>query len=75
MIIEKVKMILGRHLGIAPNTIEDDALVLEDLGANSLDVVELAMAIEDELGVVIPDEAVVSLHTVKDIADYIETNM
>lgn len=75
MVIDKVKSILAKHLGINAANIADDALVLEDLGANSLDVVEMAMSIEDELGVCIPDEDVINLRTVKDIADYIENNM
>ncbi len=75
MVIDKVKGILAKHLGINAANIADDALVLEDLGANSLDVVEMAMSIEDELGVCIPDEDVINLRTVKDIADYIENNM
>lgn len=75
MVIDKVKNILAKHLGLKASEIADDALVLEDLGANSLDVVEMAMSIEDELGICIPDEDVINLRTVKDIADYIENNM
>ena len=75
MIIEKIKVILARHLGLDAKDIADDALILEDLGANSLDVVEIAMAVEDELGIVIPDEDIVNLRTIKDVADYIESNM
>lgn len=75
MVIDKVKSILAKHLGLKASEIADDALVLEDLGANSLDVVEMAMTIEDELGICIPDEDVINLRTVKDIADYIENNM
>ena len=75
MVIDKVKSILAKHLALKASEIADDALVLEDLGANSLDVVEMAMSIEDELGICIPDEDVINLRTVKDIADYIENNM
>lgn len=75
MIIEKIKVILARHLGLNVAEIADDALILEDLGANSLDIVEIAMAVEDELGIVIPDEDIVNLRTIKDVANYIESNM
>ena len=75
IIIEKIKVSLARHLGLDAKDIADDVLILEDLGANSLDVVEIAMAVEDELGIVIPDEDIVNLRTIKDVADYIESNM
>ena len=70
--IEKVKELIGKQLRIDPGEIADDAAILEDLGADSLDVVEMLMTLEDEMNVVIPDDAVSGLRTVKDIADYLE---
>ncbi|MBO4453327.1 MAG: acyl carrier protein [Clostridia bacterium] len=72
MTIERIKELIGRQLRIDPDTIADDAAILEDLGADSLDVVEMLMTLEDELGITIPDDDVNGLRTVKDIADYLE---
>ena len=72
--LEKIKELLAKQLRIDINTIEDDANIIEDLGADSLDVVEMLMAIEDNLGVIISDDDAVKLKTVRDVADYIEAN-
>ena len=72
--LEKIKELLAKQLRIDINTIEDDANIIEDLGADSLDVVEMLMAIEDNLGVIISDDDAVKLKTVRDVADYIEEN-
>ena len=70
--IEKVKEYIGKQLRIDPASIADDAAILEDLGADSLDVVELLMTLEDEMGIIIPDEAVSGMRTVRDISEYLE---
>lgn len=72
--IEKVKALLSKQLKIDLDTIEDDANILDDLGADSLDVVEMLMTLEDEFGIVVPDEDVMSLKTVRAVADYIESH-
>lgn len=72
--IEKVKDILAKQLRIEVDTIEDDTNIMEDLGADSLDIVELLMAIEENFGITVPDEDVSSLKTVRDIAEYVEKN-
>ena len=72
--LEKIKELLAKQLRIDINTIEDDANIIEDLGADSLDVVEMLMAIEDNLGVIISDDDAVKLKTVRGVADYIEAN-
>ena len=72
--LEKIKELLAKQLRIDITTIEDDANIIEDLGADSLDVVEMLMAIEDNLGVIISDDDAVKLKTVRDVADYIEAN-
>ena len=72
--LEKIKELLAKQLRIDINTIEDDANIIADLGADSLDVVEMLMAIEDNLGVIISDDDAVKLKTVRDVADYIEAN-
>ena len=66
--------LLAKQLRIDIDTIADDSNIIEDLGADSLDVVEMLMAIEDDLGVIISDDDAVRLKTVRDVADYIEAN-
>lgn len=72
--LEKIKELLAKQLRIDIDTIADDSNIIEDLGADSLDVVEMLMAIEDDLGVIISDDDAVRLKTVCDVADYIEAN-
>ena len=72
--LEKFKELLAKQLRIDIDTIADDSNIIEDLGADSLDVVEMLMAIEDDLGVIISDDDAVRLKTVRDVADYIEAN-
>ena len=72
--LEKIKELLAKQLRIDIDTIADDSNIIEDLGADSLDVVEMLMAIEDDLGVIISDADAVRLKTVRDVADYIEAN-
>ena len=72
--VDKIKEILAKQLGIEADAVEDESNIMKDLGADSLDVVELLMAIEEAFGVSVPDDDVPGLKTVKDIADYIEKN-
>ena len=70
--LDKVKEIIANQLGIDVDKIEDGASIVDDLGADSLDVVEMLLSIEETLGVTVPDEDAANLKTVQDIADYIE---
>lgn len=72
--LEKIKELLAKQLRIDIDAIADDSNIIEDLGADSLDVVEMLMAIEDDLGVIISDDDAVRLKTVRNVADYIEAN-
>lgn len=72
MIIDKVKELLAEQLGIDAKTINDDSNILEDLGADSLDIIEMLMTLEDEYGVTIPDDKINQVKTVKEVADLIE---
>ena len=73
-IAEKVKKIVVEQLGVAEDQVTEDAKFIEDLGADSLDIVEMLQTIECDFGIVIPDEDVQGLRTVADVADYIENN-
>ena len=74
MIFEKVRSILAEQLDIDEDTIEMDSLVLDDLGADSLDIVDLVMSLEDTFDLEIPDEAIETMKTVGDIVHFIEEN-
>ena len=69
---EKVREILAKQLEISPDLINADTDIIENLGADSLDVVELIMAIEEECGLVITDEGAGELRTVREVAEFIE---
>ena len=69
---EKLKEIIAAQLRIEPSEIEDDTDIVDDLGADSLDVVEILMVIEEEFGVTIPDDEVVSLKKLSILTPYIE---
>ncbi len=70
-IAERVKKIVIEHLGVDEAKVTDDAKFVDDLGADSLDTVELVMAFEEEFGVEIPDDAAEKIQTVKDAIAYI----
>ena len=69
---QRVKDIIVEQLGVNPEQVTDTASFIEDLGADSLDTVELVMAFEEEFGVEVPDEDAEKLQTVGNVVDYIE---
>jgi acyl carrier protein len=69
---DRVKKIVVDHLGVDEAKVTDSASFIDDLGADSLDTVELVMAFEEEFGVEIPDDAAEKILTIKDAIDYIE---
>ena len=71
---DRVKKIVVEHLGVEADKVTVEASFIDDLGADSLDIVELVMAFEEEFGVEIPDDAAEKISTVKDAIDYIEAN-
>ncbi|MBP3447234.1 MAG: acyl carrier protein [Clostridia bacterium] len=74
-IFEKLQAIIADQLELDEDTITYDSHILDDLGADSLDVVDLIMSVEDEFGVEVPDEALENIRTVEDMVKYIEDNM
>jgi acyl carrier protein len=70
----KVKEIIINELGVDADKVTDEASFVEDLGADSLDTVELVMAFEEEFGIDIPDEDAEQMRTVKDAVTYINAN-
>ncbi|HVM60105.1 MAG TPA: acyl carrier protein [Verrucomicrobiae bacterium] len=71
-VADRVKEIIVEQLGVNPDQVTPEAKFIEDLGADSLDTVELVMAFEEEFGAEIPDEDAEKLQTVGDVIKYIE---
>jgi acyl carrier protein len=69
---DRVKKIVVEHLGVEADKVTEDASFIDDLGADSLDTVELVMAFEEEFGVEIPDDAAETILTVGDAVKYID---
>jgi len=73
-VAERVKKIVVEHLGVEEDKVTETATFIDDLGADSLDTVELVMAFEEEFGVEIPDDAAEKIQSVKDAIAYITEN-
>ncbi|XHX77473.1 MAG: acyl carrier protein [Stenomitos frigidus ULC029] len=74
-IFEKVQKIVAEQLGVEVSEVKPEASFANDLGADSLDTVELVMALEEEFDIEIPDEAAEEIATVKSAVDYINTKV
>lgn len=72
MVFDRVKSLMANQLNISQDKITMDANIINDLGADSLDVVEMLMTLEEEYGIEVPDEIAVELKTVGSIVEYIE---
>jgi acyl carrier protein len=73
-IAERVKKIVVEHLGVEESKVVESASFIDDLGADSLDTVELVMAFEEEFSVEIPDDAAEKIQTVGDAVNFIKSN-
>ena len=74
-VFDKVKEIIVEQLGVAENAVTEEASFIDDLGADSLDIVELIMALEEEFDMEIPDSDAEKVVTVGDVVDYIKDNV
>ena len=74
MDFEKIRELLSIHLNLKPELIKRESRIVDDLGADSLDVVELLMTLEDEFGVTVSDEEAVKIKTVDDIINIVGKN-
>ena len=72
MVYEKIRAVLSSELDIDIEKINRDTLIIEDLRADSLDIMEIMMSLEDEFNISIPDENIQDLKTVDDVAEFIE---
>jgi acyl carrier protein len=73
-ILDKVRSVTVEQLNVEEDDVVEDAAFVDDLGADSLDIVELVMALEEEFGIAIPDEDAESIKTVGDAVAYIDSN-
>ena len=71
--LEKIKELLAEELNIDVEDITLESDIKKDLGADSLDILELLMGIEDEYGITIPDEELAGFNTIQDVVDYLES--
>jgi acyl carrier protein len=74
MVFEKVRELIAEQLELEEASIKPESNILEDLGADSLDVVDLVMSIEDEFNLEVPDEEIEHIKTVGDVVKFIEEN-
>ncbi len=74
MTIDKVKKIIANQLSVGEDKLTEKTNIAEELGADSLDLVEILMSLEDEFGISIPDEAIPGIKTIKDIVDFIDAH-
>ncbi|MCF2558017.1 MAG: acyl carrier protein [Bacteroidales bacterium] len=73
-IFERIRSLLASQLDIEEDRITMDSSFVEDFEADSLDVVDMVMSLEDEFGIEVPDEAVENFHTVGDVVRYVDEN-
>ena len=74
-VFDKIKEIIVEQLGVAEKSVTEEASFIDDLGADSLDIVELIMALEEEFDIEIPDTDAEKIVTVGDVVDYIKDNV
>lgn len=75
MVFEKIRALIAEQLDLSEDDITIDSALIEDLGADSLDVVDLVMSIEDEFEIEVPDEAIENMRTIGDAVKFIEANI
>lgn len=73
-ILDKVRSVIVDQLNVEEDDVTEEAAFIDDLGADSLDIVELVMALEEEFGISIPDEEAENIKTVGDVVAYVESN-
>ncbi|MDD5158116.1 acyl carrier protein [Sulfurimonas sp.] len=72
-LLDDIKEVVVEQLGVSADEVKEDAKFVEDLGADSLDVVELVMALEEKFDIEIPDDEAEKIRTVRDVVNYIES--
>lgn len=73
--IDKVKELMAKQLNVSEDSVTPEKEIVKDLGADSLDIVEMLMTLEEEFGITVPDEDTIDVKTVQDIVNVIEKNL
>ncbi len=74
-VADQVRRIIAEQFGVAAADVKDDAKLADDLGADSLDLIELAMALEDEFGIDLPDAEIIAIRSVRQAVDYVDAKV
>ena len=74
MVFEKIKKLLAAQINVSEDEIKMESVIINDLGADSLDVVEMLRTVESEFNVTVPDEVAMEMKTIKDVVTFIEKN-
>lgn len=74
MVLEKIKSLIAEQLGISESDINEDSLLVNDLGADSLDIVQMLISLEKEFGIVFGDDEIKTIKTVGDVVKFIDTH-
>ena len=74
-LVERVRGLVSEQLGLSPSEVTPDASILDDLGADSLDVVEMVMAIEEVFDIEVPDEDAEAMRTIGDVENYVSRRL
>ena len=75
MVLDKIKEILADQLDVDEDIVTLESLLVEDLGADSLDAMDIVMSVEDEFEIEVPDEVIENIESVNDIVSFIENNI
>ena len=75
MVCEKLRDIICEQLEVEPEAVTEESLIVDDLGADSLDIVDMVMSIEEEFNIEVPDEAIENIRSIDDVVKFIESKL
>ncbi len=75
MVFEKLRDIICEQLEVEPEAVTEESLIVDDLGADSLDIVDMVMSIEEEFNIEVPDEAIENIRSIDDVVKFIESKL
>lgn len=75
MVFEKLRDIICEQLELEPESVTPESLIVDDLGADSLDIVDMIMTIEEEFNIEVPDEAIENIRRISDVVEFIESKI
>jgi len=75
VVFEKLRDIICEQLEVEPEAVTEESLIVDDLGADSLDIVDMVMSIEEEFNIEVPDSAIENIRSIDDVVKFIESNI